>query len=119
MKKILTLLLVTLFIGAVPLTANATESEDTYRIAHSTMTLASPYFTAVANGVEEAAEELGWEVVVQDPQMDVASQVTAIEDFIQQGYDGIIVAAVDSAAVVDVLKQAQEACLWCQKTPQS
>lgn len=109
MKKILSWLLVSLFIGSFHLNVSATESEETYRIAHSTMTLASPYFTAVANGVEEAAEEFGWDVVVQDPQMDVASQVTAIEDFIQQGYDGIIVAAVDSAAVVDVLKQAQEA----------
>lgn len=89
--------------------ASTEEADDTIKIAYTTMTLSSTYFTSVANGIESACEEMGWECTIQDPQMDAASQVSAIEDFILQGYDGIIISAVDSAAVVDVVAQAQEA----------
>ena len=50
------------------------------------MTLESPYFVEVSEGIKEKCQELGWECTVQDPKMDVASQLAAIETYIDQKY---------------------------------
>ena len=96
-------------LGVMALGSAANAEGETKKIAYTTMTLASPYFTKVSQGIQAACEERGWECTVQDPAMDAASQLSAIEDFINQGYDAIIISAVDSAACVDVVKEAQEA----------
>ncbi len=84
-------------------------AEEAKRIAYTTMALSSPYFTEVSQGIQKGCEERGWECTIQDPAMDAGKQLAAIEDFIEQKYDAIIISAVDSAAVVDVVKQAKEA----------
>lgn len=84
-------------------------SGKSIKIAYTTMTLSSPYFTEVSNGIQKACKDRGWECTVQDPKMDAASQMSAIEDFIQQKYDGIVISAVDSPSMGDIVKKAQAA----------
>ena len=105
--KVSFLLTTALLIGG-SITSLASEGEAK-KIAYTTMTLESPYFVEVANGVKEKCEELGWECTVQDPHMDVASQLAAIETYIDQKYDGIIISAVDAAALPDIVKNATDA----------
>lgn len=92
---------------------NAKEKEaskgDSKKIAYTTMTLESPYFVEVSEGIKDKCEELGWECTIQDPKMDVASQLAAIETYIDQKYDGIIISAVDAAALSGVVKEAADA----------
>lgn len=87
---------------------NEAKEEESKKIAYTTMTLESPYFVEVSEGIQEKCSELGWECTVQDPKMDVASQLAAIETYIDQDYDGIIISAVDPAALTDIVKEASE-----------
>lgn len=95
--------------GKTENTASKEEKNESKKIAYTTMTLESPYFVEVSEGIKEKCGELGWDCTVQDPKMDVASQLSAIETYIDQKYDGIIVSAVDPAALTDVVKKAADA----------
>jgi len=94
--------------NAVSDTAEKDVSE-TRKIAYTTMTLESPYFVEVAEGIKSKCEELGWDCTIQDPKMDVASQVAAIETYIDQKYDAIIISAVDSEALANIVQDAADA----------
>lgn len=87
----------------------ASAAGETYKIAYTTMTLSSPYFTKVSEGIKDACAERGWECTINDPAMDAGAQLAAIEDFVEHGYDAIIVSAVDSASAADAVKAATEA----------
>lgn len=90
-------------------TASQNDKGDTKKIAYTTMTLESPYFVEVSEGIKDKCDELGWECTIQDPKMDVASQLAAIETYIDQKYDGIIISAVDAAALTNIVKEATDA----------
>ncbi len=47
-------------------------------------------------------------VIVNDPDQDVAKQTSAIEDFIQQNVDGMIVLGTDNSAIVPAVEGAFE-----------
>ena len=79
------------------------------RVAYTTMDLANPYFVAVVAGLEHRAAELGVELHVHDARQDPASQVAAIENFIVQQMDAIIITPFDTEALVDVVQRAHEA----------
>lgn len=53
-------------------------------------------------------EALGYEVDMQYAEDDVQAQVSQIENLIANGADCLVVAAVDSTALVNVLKQAKD-----------
>lgn len=109
MKKILIvfLLLSTLVFG---LWANgASEDSDMMTFGYSTMDLANPYFVTVVNGFKDRAAELGIEVIVHDAKSDAASQVSAVENFIAQGVDGILISPIDPYACEQLIEQAHEA----------
>jgi len=100
MKKVLIVMLTLLLASSFALFASgATEKEEkVIKMGYTTMDLANPYFVAVVNGVKDRAAELGIEVTVHDAKSDAASQVTAIENFIAQGMDAIMVSPIDPYA---------------------
>jgi len=53
-------------------------------------------------------EALGYEVDMQYAEDDVQAQVSQIENLIANGADALVVAAVDSSALVNVLQQAKD-----------
>ena len=61
------------------------------------------------DSAEEALEEKGGELIVNDADNSSETQVAALENFISAGVDGIIVCAVDTKAVEPVIKEAKEA----------
>ena len=70
------------------------------------------YFDACRGGAEEAAEELGIELLYDGPSQDQATnqkQVDILEGWIAQGVDAIVVSPNDPTAIAPTLQKAQDA----------
>ena len=92
--------------GQTTVENGATESDYTVGM---TLNLGNLTWAELAESAKEKADELGMILTVQNSKDDATTQVSQIENFIQSGVDAIIVTAVESNAVEDVCKQAQEA----------
>lgn len=71
--------------------------------------LSNPVWAELVQEAQDYGAEKGLSVNFVDARNDAAQQVTQIENFIQQGVSTIIICAVDSKALVDVTKRAQDA----------
>ena len=78
------------------------------KIGLSVYDLANPYFVSVANGAQAKCDELGIELIIDDPKSDAAAQVTALDNFITMEVDAIIVCPLDTAACESVVKEAKD-----------
>lgn len=79
------------------------------KVALTVIDLSNVFFVSLSNGIKDKCEELGFTVTINDGKSDAAVQISAIENFIVQGVDVIIVAPVDSIALEPVLQQAKDA----------
>lgn len=137
MKKILALLLtLTMVIGLAACTGNSaiTTSAETTKAAITTtvaettkadvttvatdkkivvgfcpMDLSNNFFASIANSFEEAGKAAGITTIVTDGKSDAAKQVSALEDFISQKVDVIVVAPVDAESLKGVIAEAKAA----------
>lgn len=75
-------------------------------IGLSVSTLNNPFFVSLKDGVIAAAEENGMKTIVVDAQDDSATQVSGIEDLIQQGADILLINPTDSAAISTAVEYA-------------
>jgi rhamnose transport system substrate-binding protein len=81
-----------------------------YTIAIVTLQSGNPYFDKVDEGSQEAAAELGDNIIFQGPaSMDVASQIELVDALIAQNVDAIGVSAIDPQALVPVGQKAMQA----------
>ncbi len=78
-------------------------------IALMVQDMSNPFFSAMTTGAEDAAEELGATINVQDAQLDLANQNTQIDAFIQQGVDLIVISAVDEDGIAPAIERARAA----------
>lgn len=71
----------------------------------------NPFWRYVVKGAMQAGEDLGVEVIEYTPAeaSNVEQQVSLVQDAIQAKIDGMAIVAVDSAALLDSCKQAQDA----------
>lgn len=122
MKKVLAMLLVLGLVAgfagcgdttsaASDVSASASESavsaaEETGAIAVTIPTAQSVFCNDFALGVKAAAEELGWSCTIDDPNVDLNAQITAIENFVTSGVKGIVVFPVDGNGVNDATQSA-------------
>ena len=69
------------------------------------------YFNATAQGMQEAAVELGNVEVINDgpTSANIDEQITFIDNYITQGVNGVLFAANDPVAIAPVLEKALEA----------
>lgn len=67
------------------------------------------FFNQMNAGAEAAAEAGGDKLVVFNANNDPAAQNSAIETYIQQGVDGIIVVAIDTNGIMPAVQQAVDA----------
>ncbi|WP_289142678.1 substrate-binding domain-containing protein [uncultured Brevibacillus sp.] len=88
--------------------ASAAPAGKEITIGVSTATLRHQFFIDIDNGMKKAAEEAGVKLLVNDPNLDLAKQVSAVEDYMQKGVNGLILLAVDNAGVVPVVEEAKE-----------
>jgi len=82
--------------------------DDTTKVGLSISTLNNPFFVSLRDGAEAAAEEAGFEITTADAQNDAATQVSDIEDLLQQNIDVLLVNPTDSAAVVSAIESAND-----------
>jgi len=102
MRKLLSLALV-LMLCAIPVLAGATTMGVVYKQT------GNPFFDAAVRGFEEAAAELGFDMLHNGPaDSSNEGQIQIIEGFIQQEVDAIAVSANDAVGLVNVLKSAMD-----------
>ena len=97
--------------------ATTTESSDSApaaesngkRVAVAMPTQSSERWINDGGNMKEKLEALGYEVDLQYAEDDVQAQVSQIENMIAAGADCLVIAAVDSSALVNVEAQAKEA----------
>lgn len=75
----------------------------------SLMTLDSPFFAAIKEGIEEAAEENDVTIVLTDSQLKISDQISSVENLIAQNVDALLINPVDSSAVAPAVEAANEA----------
>lgn len=79
-----------------------------YSIGFSPYTLTNEYFTAVLNGCQSAANELGCTLTYFDPQNDPTQQASQIEDMIASGIQALVYIPYDSASARTVLQTCKD-----------
>lgn len=75
-------------------------------ICFVTFSLQIAYFQSSVAGATQAADELGVELIVLDPQADAGRQVTQVEDCVSRNVDAIVVDPIESSSLVGVLEEA-------------
>jgi ABC-type sugar transport system substrate-binding protein len=87
----------------------AAAQDNDYTLCFVTFSLQIAYFQSSVEGGERAAEELGVELIVLDPQADATRQVTLVEDCIARQVDAIVLDPIESNSLIGPIEQAQAA----------
>lgn len=89
-------------------TTDTKKKGDKKVIGVSLMTLQYEFFQDIKAGIEEAAGG-DYEIVFNDPNMDLQVQIDAIENFCAQKVDAIILTCVDGDGIIPALDTCEEA----------
>ncbi len=95
--------LVGVFAGSMTVLA-----EKEYTVAMITYSLAEEFGVDVLKGAQEKADELGINLVYQDPAGDMQKDISIMEDLITQGVDAICISPIDADAIVPYIDKARE-----------
>jgi ribose transport system substrate-binding protein len=74
-----------------------------------TINLQALFFNQINEGAERVAEELGAELRIFNANNDPVEQNNAIESYVQDGVDALIVLAIDTEGIVPAIEAADEA----------
>lgn len=84
-------------------------SDSTYKIGVSLYDLSNEYFQYMQEGIEEAATELGAEIVsIHDQKNDEAELLTGCENLINQGIDALVVSPCKPEVMSTIVDAAHE-----------
>lgn len=78
-------------------------------IGFSALTLKNPFFKIIADNIEAAASERGFDVIVHDADRDVNTQSQHIDNFIARGVTAIVINPADRVAIGPAIRKANEA----------
>lgn len=84
---------------ALALVAAPALAQDKLKIGMTFQEMNNPYFVSMQEALNEAAADLGADVVVTDAGHDVAKQISDVEDMLQQGIDILLLNPTDSAGI--------------------
>ncbi len=79
------------------------------RLALSISTLNNPFFVALRDGAEQAANEAGGSLEVANAQNDASQQLNDVQNLVTQQFDAILVNPVDTDAIVPSIQAANQA----------
>ncbi|MFT9846579.1 substrate-binding domain-containing protein [Aneurinibacillus sp. REN35] len=79
------------------------------KLGVTVITAQHAFYVDVINGMKEEAKAKGVDIMVSDPNSDLAKQTNQIKDFIEQKVNGMIVYGVDPKAVVPSVEEAVNA----------
>lgn len=119
MKKTLVVLLcLTLVLGLAGCTntpketttdgSNAQAGEKT-KIVYSIPGLSAPIWTAASEGFKAKAAEYGWEAEILDPNDNLETQISQIENALVKGVKGIVITPIDGDAVSTLMGDSEKA----------
>jgi ribose transport system substrate-binding protein len=95
--------------GMVLCGATGADAENAFKIGFVYPTLNNPFFVDAEAGSDQAGKDFGAVVTHASGDNDVKKQVQLVEGFIANKVDAIILQAVDTQGVVNVIKEANEA----------
>lgn len=95
--------------AALALVATAASAQDGKTFALVQINQQALFFNQMNEGAQAKADELGAELLIFNANNDPAAQNSAIETYITEGVDGIIVVAIDVNGVMPAVIQADEA----------
>ena len=105
MKKLASLILALVLVLSFATIASA----EGKVFGYTCMTMNNPFFIVLEAAIREKVEEQGDELVTLDPHMDVALQISQIEDLLVRDIDGIFVNPVDWEGIRPALVSLKEA----------
>ncbi len=94
--------------GAAP-TGSASSAGKAYKIGCTIPTFNHPFFVAMKEGLEQQAKEAGSTINVVDGNNDANRQVSAIDDFIVQKVDAIILCPTETKSLISAVEKAHQA----------
>lgn len=106
-KVIALLLMLTMLLAAVPGFA-AAEEEDEILVGLTLCFYDDPYFLDMRNTVKDFCDQKGWGFTEFDAASDAAAQSDAVENMIASGIDLLVLAPVDSAAIVPSVEKCND-----------
>lgn len=86
-----------------------TAREEKKLIGFSVIDMKNPYFITLENAAREAAEQKGYELLMEDPGTDPGEQALQIQEMIDKGISAIILSPVDWEKITSSLKALKEA----------
>jgi len=99
-----------LFAGPSPTAFAAGKSDKKpIKIGVSFQELSNPYFVVMKQAVDQAAAQIGAEVIVADARHDVTKQINDIDDLLQKGINILLLNPTDSAGVESAVRDAKKA----------
>lgn len=103
-------LAVALVVALVAVGCGGGQGEDRPVVGLITKQEENPYWVTMRQVAEEAAAEHNVELLTAtgESDVDVQSQVTALQEMTEQGADGILIAPTDSSAVVPAIQRARD-----------
>ncbi|AST93497.1 LacI family transcriptional regulator [Sutcliffiella cohnii] len=114
-KKFLVVLLASILLIAAGCSSQSGGSGDaaaegkSIKIGMSFQEMNNPYFISMKEALEEAAKQIGAEVIIADAQHDVAKQINDIDDMIQKGIDILLINPTDSEGAEAAVIAAKDA----------
>ncbi len=78
-------------------------------IGFSVIDMKNPYFITLENATREAAEDMGYEFLMEDPGTDPKEQAVQIQEMIDKGISAIILSPVDWEKITPSLQTLKEA----------
>jgi ribose transport system substrate-binding protein len=82
---------------------------DVQKLGYSPLTMEFDYFRFTAQGIREVTDACGIELVIDDPKVDAADQVSGIENLIAAGVSGVGIVSVDPVAILTAVEAARAA----------
>lgn len=115
MKKLVTIAMVLMMVFLTacsmesPFVKDGLGEDENVKIGLSISTLNNPFFVSLRDAIVADAEEKGYEIIVVNAQDDAATEISGIEDLIQQNVDVLLINPTDSAAVSSAVQSANNA----------
>lgn len=84
------------------------QKANSYRIGASYMTMNNEFYRIVSEEISARAEVEGDRLMLRDPALNAARQITQIEEMLAMGIDVLVVAPVDFESLTETLGRAKE-----------
>ncbi len=90
-------------------TDDGAEAAESYKVVYSIPGLSGPIWAVVSDGFLAAAQEKGWEGEVLDPNDNLETQISQLENALTMGTDAVIITPIDGDATSTLMDECEEA----------